>query len=172
TLNAGLHPAAASVVGIPALLGYDAVQLDLKRGPLEAAGLGVELEPDDLALRLNLVSTFDGVLVDTRAGHVSDQEAALLLAVLREIDLGGFPLELHAGAGYRHLAVVRGGAKLDVTTVPPHEVLGKRLADHRPRGRDAGPLVRFLEEAARRLAVHEVNRVRVDLRENPADAAW
>jgi 2,3-bisphosphoglycerate-independent phosphoglycerate mutase len=160
-----------SIVGLPALLGMADVP-KLRRGPLEAAGLGIPLDPDDVALRLNFVSTFDGALADTRAGHVSDQEAVLLLNALRAIDLGGFPLELHQGAGYRHLAIVENGARMEFATVPPQEVLGRPLRDHLPRGRDAAPLVHFLEEAARILPGHEVNRVRVDLGENPADAAW
>ena len=160
-----------SIVGLPALLGIAGIP-KLRRGPLEAAGLGVALRPDDLALRLNFVSTFDGALADTRAGHVSDQEAALLLDSLRKIDLGGLPMKLHAGAGYRHLAILDGGARLDLSTVAPQEVIGRPLRDHWPRGRDAAPLVRFLEAAAGVLKGHEVNRVRVDLGENPADAAW
>src|SRR6185369_10750511 len=161
---------AGSIVGLPALLGLDARALELRRGPLEATGLGVALGADALAFRLNFLSTFDGTLADTRAGHVSDPEAALLLAALRKIDLGGFPLVLHAGAGYRHLAVVDPGAQLDVATVPPQELLGRPLRDHLPTGRDAAPLAKFVEESARRLPGNEVNRVRVDLGENPADA--
>jgi 2,3-bisphosphoglycerate-independent phosphoglycerate mutase len=161
-----------SVQGLPALLGYDSEELDLRRGPLEATGLGVALAPDDLALRLHFVSTDGDTLADPRAGHVTPQEAAVLLDVLRRIDVGSLPLRLHTGAGYRHLAVVTGGARLDVATVPPHAVHGKRLADHAPRGRDAAPFARFLEEAARVLRDHEVNRVRVDLGENPANAVW
>jgi 2,3-bisphosphoglycerate-independent phosphoglycerate mutase len=103
---------------------------------------------------------------------VSEQEAVLLLDALRSIDLGGFPLKLHQGAGYRHLAVIENGARMEIATVAPQEVLGRPLRENLPRGRDAAPLVRFLEEAARILPGHEVNRVRVDLGENPADAAW
>jgi 2,3-bisphosphoglycerate-independent phosphoglycerate mutase len=163
---------AGSIVGLPALLGLDARALELRRGPLEATGLGVALGADALAFRLNFLSTFDGTLADTRAGHVTDPEAALLLAALRKIDLGAFPLVLHAGAGYRHLAVVDPGAQLDVATVPPQELLGRPLRDHLPTGRDAAPLAKFVEEAARLLPGNEVNRVRVDLGENPADAVW
>src|SRR5262245_47179854 len=157
---------AGSVVGLPALLGYDDPSLDLRRGPLEAAGLGIALAPADLALRLNFVSTFRGTLADTRAGHVSDREAGLLLDALRRIDPGPLALRLHAGRGYRHLMVIERGASLDLATVPPQVVLGRPLAEAMPRGRDAAPLARFLEEAARILPGHEVNRVRIDLGEN------
>jgi 2,3-bisphosphoglycerate-independent phosphoglycerate mutase len=161
-----------TILGLVALLGHDASGLDLRRGPLEAAGLGVPLAPDDLALRLHFVSTFEGMLADARAGQVTDAEAALLLDALRRIDVGPLPLRIHPGSGYRHLAVVAGGARLEISTVAPHAVLGSRLDQHWPKGRDAEPFVQFLSEAARILPGHEVNRVRVDLGENPADAVW
>ena len=166
----GASPGA--VTGLPALLGFDAALLDLKRGPLEAVGLGVALALDDLALRLNFVSTCEGTLADTRAGHVSDREAALLLEALRAPDVLPAGWQLIAGAGYRHLLVIPGGAALDLHTVPPHAVLGQPLAAHLPSGRDSMPLRGFLESAFARLRAHEVNRVRLDLGENPADAVW
>ncbi|MBL8840545.1 MAG: hypothetical protein JNL90_03330 [Planctomycetes bacterium] len=166
----GASPSA--VTGLPALLGWEAASLDLRRGPLEAAGLGVELAPDDLALRLNFVSTFEGALADTRAGHVSDREAELLLEVLRSPDVLPSGWRLHAGAGYRHLLVIPGGALHSLETVAPHVVLGQPLAAHLPHGRDAMPLRQFIEAAWAKLRPHEVNRVRVDLGENPADAVW
>lgn len=167
---AGASPSA--VTGLPALLGWDAAELDLRRGPLEALGLSVALAPGDLALRLNFVSTFEGELADTRAGHVSDREAALLLEALRAPELLPAGWRIVAGAGYRHLLVVPGGAALDLHTVAPHVVLGEPLAAHLPHGRDAMELRRFVEAAHERLRAHEVNRVRVDLGENPADAVW
>ncbi|MSR46841.1 MAG: hypothetical protein EXS13_07240, partial [Planctomycetes bacterium] len=109
---------------------------------------------------------------DTRAGHVSDREAELLLAALRAPDVLPPGWKLIAGAGYRHLLVIPGGASLDIQTVPPHAVLGQPLAAHLPSGRDSMPLRSFVEAAFARLRAHEVNRVRLDLGENPADAVW
>ena len=160
-----------SVVGLPALLGYDAQALSLRRGPLEAHGMGIPLSSQDLALRLNFISSFRGTMADTRAGHISDREARVLLQALRRVDS---PLEMtiHVGAGYRHLVVVSGGADMEVSSVPPQDVLGQALRDFQPFGRDAEPFVRFLEDSAALLAEHDVNRVRIDLGENPADGVW
>ncbi len=166
----GASPSA--VTGLPALLGWDAAALDLRRGPLEALGLGVELAPDDLALRVNFVSTFEGALADTRAGHVTDHEANLLLEVLRAPDVLPAGWRLIAGSGYRHLLLLPGGALHAIETVPPHVVLGQPLAAHLPHGRDSMALRGFIEAAWAKLRPHEVNRVRVDLGENPADAVW
>jgi 2,3-bisphosphoglycerate-independent phosphoglycerate mutase len=160
-----------SVVGLPALLGYDVRKLTLRRGPLEAHGLGVPIEPGDLVFRLNFVSTFRGTMADTRAGHVSHREAMVLLEALKRIPSSLHP-RLHVGLGYRHLWVVPGGADLEVSTVPPHQVVGQPLKDFRPYGRDAGRFVEYLEDARQVLADHDVNRVRIDLGENPADAVW
>jgi 2,3-bisphosphoglycerate-independent phosphoglycerate mutase len=160
-----------AVVGVPWLLGYDAPRLALRRGPLEAAGLGVPLKARDLALRLNFVSTFRGTMADTRAGHVSDREARVLLQALKRIETS-LDVEIYFGSGYRHLLVVRGGAGLEFGTVPPGEMIGQPLRDYYPFGRDAEPFVRFLDTASALLAEHDVNAVRIDLGENPADAIW
>ncbi|MHC4845253.1 MAG: 2,3-bisphosphoglycerate-independent phosphoglycerate mutase [Planctomycetota bacterium] len=161
----------ASDVAVLSVMGYDPRETDCSRGGIEAAGMGVTLGPDDLALRMNFVSTFRGALVDFNAGHIGSVEARLLVESLQE-QLGGETFSFHAGLGYRNLLVVRGGRKLDFETVPPQEVQGHPLADYLPYGPDAGPLLELLEHAAEVLAAHDVNRVRVDLGENPADRIW
>ncbi len=160
-----------SVIGLPALMGYDPLQWTLKRGPLEAAGMGIAVGRDDLVMRLNFISTFRGTMADTRAGHIADREAQVLLESLRSIKTP-LDLSIHIGLGYRHLMVVHGGAPLEVGTIPPQEVLGHPLRDFYPFGRDAQPFARFLDDSAAILAPHDINRVRVDLGENPADAVW
>jgi len=167
----------ASEVAVLSVLGYDPRRTPVSRGGVEAAGMGVELEADDLAFRLNFVSTFRGHLVDFNAGHIGNVDARLLVEALqRELGgqraMGGQSISFHAGLGYRNLLVLRGGRALRIETVPPQEVQGHALADYLPYGPDAGPLVELCERAAAVLAAHDVNRVRVDLHENPADRIW
>ncbi len=160
-----------SVVGLPALLGFEQPSSSLRRGPLEAYGLGVEVAPEDLVMRLNFVSTFRGTMADTRAGHVSTREALVLLEALRRIPTPLNP-RLAVGSGYRHLFVVPGGSSLEVGCIPPHDAVGQPLQDFRPFGKDADAFVSFLDAAHEVLKDHDVNRVRIDLGENPADAIW
>lgn len=60
-----------------ALFGYDPMKTVIGRGALSALGVGLELQPGDVAARLNL-ATFDGggLVTDRRAGRPTDQDAA------------------------------------------------------------------------------------------------
>lgn len=161
----------ASDVAVLSVLGYDPRRTPVSRGGVEAAGMGVELGPEDLAFRMNFVSSFRGHLVDFAAGHIGNVDAHLLVEALQR-ELGGERWSFHAGLGYRNLLVARGGRGLRLETVPPQEVQGHALADYLPYGPDARELVELCERAEAVLAAHDVNRVRVDLGENPADRIW
>ncbi len=54
-----------------ALFGYDPLQYRIGRGVLEAVGLGIELDPSDIAVRGNYCSVDStGVVIDRRAGRI------------------------------------------------------------------------------------------------------
>ena len=115
----------ASDVAVLSVMGYDPRETDATRGGIEAAGMGVTLAPDDLALRLNFVSTFRGALVDFNAGHIGSVEARLLVEALQQ-QLGDGRFSFHPGLGYRNLLVVHGGRELDRRT--QHRHAERRLA--------------------------------------------
>ncbi|MGQ0552461.1 MAG: 2,3-bisphosphoglycerate-independent phosphoglycerate mutase [Planctomycetota bacterium] len=153
------------------VLGYDPRSVSVSRGGLEALALGIELGPADLAFRINFVSTFRGRLVDFSAGHIGAVEARLLIEALQAA-LGNERDSFHAGLGYRNVLVVRGARDWSVQTEPPQEALGQNVASHLPTGPQSPELLDLLERATRVLMAHDVNRVRVDLGENPADRIW
>jgi 2,3-bisphosphoglycerate-independent phosphoglycerate mutase len=161
----------SSDVAVLSVLGYDPRGTDATRGGIEAAGMGVGLDADDLAFRMNFVSTFRGHLVDFNAGHIGNVEARLLVEALQAA-LGGPRVTFHPGLGYRNLLVIHGGRRLQIETVPPQEVQGQAVEDYLPYGPDAAELRELLAAAEGVLAAHDVNRVRVDLGENPADRIW
>jgi 2,3-bisphosphoglycerate-independent phosphoglycerate mutase len=89
-----------------ALFGYDPVEFVLGRGALSAAGLDVELEPGDVAARGNVCTLDDsGVVVDRRAGRISDGEGRRIVELLSS-EVGG--VEFHHEKGHRLLVVFRG----------------------------------------------------------------
>jgi 2,3-bisphosphoglycerate-independent phosphoglycerate mutase len=178
-------PADSAVANL-AVLGYDPSASSQGRAVLEAASMGVELRPDDVALRCNLIS-LEGPRDDRRiknhsAGHISNEEAAQLIHAL-DAELGGgkgpHPALFFPGVSYRHLLVLRGGwAAPGVECAPPHDNVGGRVADLLPRPVDQGAALtaRRLNELYQRalpiLESHPVNAARRAAGKDAADAIW
>ncbi|MFG0316032.1 MAG: 2,3-bisphosphoglycerate-independent phosphoglycerate mutase [Planctomycetota bacterium JB042] len=162
---------AGSDVALLTLLGYDPRRFPLRRGPLEAAGAGIDVGPQDLALRGNLVTLHDERIADLTAGRISTEEAAALLHELAaEIHDDG--VRLHPLHRYRFVMVIEGGRSLRLETAPPHAAFGKAVREVYPKGEDAARFERILDRSRKVLAEHEINRVRIDLGENPANFVW
>lgn len=168
TIPDGMSP--ASDVANLAIFGYDPKIYYSGRGPLEAANSGVELGDDDVAFRCNLITACDDKLLDYSAGHISTREAAVLIKFLDE-KLGSNEVRFHPGVSYRHLMVIKGRA-LNTRCVPPHDITGREFKKYLPRGEDAQFLISLMQEARKLLSEHEVNQVRLDLKENPANMIW
>lgn len=169
TAPPGMH--LGSDVALLTLFGYDPQRHVLRRGPLEACGIGLAMELDDLVFRGNLVTVHEDRIADLTAGRISSSEARVLLADLADA-IDDPDLSFVSLGGYRFLMHARGWRTLQVVTRPPHFALGKTVDEVRPRGEDGDRLVQVLDRAAALLAEHEVNRVRVDLGENPANQVW
>jgi 2,3-bisphosphoglycerate-independent phosphoglycerate mutase len=141
----GLPP--GSDVGNMAILGYDPAEHHTGRAPIEAAAMGVDLGPDEVAYRCNLVTIDDdGTMVDFAAGHPSDAQSHPIVAAL-DAALGGGRdgVHFHPGVEYRHLCVVPGDW-VDAECVPPHDLTDQPAVW--PSGPAAGKL-RDLMEASR-----------------------
>lgn len=118
TVADGFHP--GSEVANMSVLGYDLPKVYEGRGPLEAASIGVDLQPDEMAMRCNIVCIEGEILKNHSAGHITTEEADVLVKYLQE-KLGDDRVSFHTGVQYRHLLVIKGGDKrIDCT--PPHDV--------------------------------------------------
>jgi 2,3-bisphosphoglycerate-independent phosphoglycerate mutase len=173
TIPRGLPP--GSDVGTMSILGYDPTCYHTGRSPLEAASMGVELEPDDVAFRCNLVTleTTEGgveIMRDFAAGHPPTAEAAEIVADLnRELGTDGF--EFHPGVSYRHLLVWRGGESR-MRTTPPHDLTDKPVAGAFPEGPGAEALRQLTERSRAILAAHPVCQARLARGERAPTAIW
>lgn len=172
TVPRGFHP--GSDVANLSVFGYNPATCYTGRSPLEAASMGVELGPDDVAIRLNLVelAPHGGKLymADFSAGHISTEEAGELIASLQE-ELGGGEFTFYPGVSYRHLLVWRGGRdKLKFT--PPHDLTMQPIDDHLPQGDGAEKLIHLTSDAQILLYNHPVNQRRKDRGEPPANSIW
>ena len=118
TVADGFHP--GSEVANMAVLGYDLPTVYEGRGVLEAASIGYDLKPSEMAMRCNLICVEGDILKNHSSGHITTEEADELIRFLNE-KLGSDRIHFYTGVSYRHLLVVKGGDKrLDCT--PPHDV--------------------------------------------------
>jgi len=166
--------APASDVANLSIIGYDPREFYSGRAPLEAAYLGVDLTAQDVAFRCNLVTIADEKMADYSAGHISTHEASVLIQELNR-GLGSDTVRFYPGVSYRHFAVLRGYPVDELSRclcTPPHDILGEPIRRHMPKGKGEQVLLDLMEKSKDVLSRHEINRVRLDLHENPANMIW
>ncbi|MCC5848261.1 MAG: cofactor-independent phosphoglycerate mutase [Verrucomicrobia bacterium] len=173
TVPEGLPP--GSDVANLGLLGYDARDFYTGRAPIEAAGAGLPLEADDVAIRCNLVNIgknegTEETMVDYSSGHISSEEAAPLIESLQAA-LGRDGLTFHAGVQYRHLLIWKQGPDQPVTQ-PPHDILGQKIAPYLPQGNRAEELQALMEASKEIFKDHPVNRARRERGDVPVTQIW
>ena len=174
-IPASLPP--GSDVANMSLLGYDPLANFTGRAPLEAAAQGIELGPDDWAVRCNLVTIEDQIMCDFTAGHISTDEAAKLLRSAQDELVGDLPLQFVPGVSYRNLMLYRGKGRdapfaADTRTTPPHDLTDKSVADDYPRGAGSDLLHDLMSGSMSLFADHPVNRDRRDAGKLPATNMW
>ena len=151
------------------LLGYDANGARIGGGPLEALGRGLDEAEATYVMRCNLVTVIDGVLVEARAGNISDEEAGAVVALLNH-HLAPLHVTFHEGRGFRHLLSC--DRPLDVVAASPYETVGRPVRKGRPKGPDAERVQEIMQLAAAALAGHEINQIRRELGESPITGIW
>ena len=168
----GMTP--ASDVANLSILGYDPRKYYCGRGPLEAANLGVDLTENDVAFRFNTVTVFDDKMVDYSAGHITTKETAVLVDLLDK-ELGTERFRFYTGTSYRNLLVVRCDSPEEadhlsgVQCYPPHDILDQSVSGHLP---EETQLVELMERSKNILKNIDINKVRIDLEQNPANMIW
>ena len=175
TVPTGMKP--ASDIANLSIMGYDPKAYYTGRGPLEAANIGVEISGDEVAFRCNLITANNDILADYSAGHITERESKTLMEFL-DRKLGSERIKFYHGKSYRNLVVIKtkspGEVRDLVRTVctPPHDISGKSISRHLPKGKGSEILIGLMESSRSLLAGQEINRVRIDLKENPANMIW
>jgi 2,3-bisphosphoglycerate-independent phosphoglycerate mutase len=141
TIPPGMPP--GSDVGNMSILGYDPARYHTGRAPIEAAAMGVDLGPDEVAYRCNLVTVDDGTMVDFSAGHIASELSGPIIEAVDDALGGGRDgIRFHPGVMYRHVMVAPAAlAKADCA--PPHDLIGKPIV--LPEGLAAPQLERLME---------------------------
>ena len=172
TTPADLPP--GSDVANLSLLGYDPHEAYTGRGPLEAAAMGIELAPGEVAFRCNLVTIDENeCLRDYSAGEIPSREAGILISTVQKAMAEDEPdVTFYPGISFRNLMVYRGPSPMMASTVPPHDIMGQPFEKHLPTGEGSAILRKLMLGTRRLLEEHEVNTVRLDLGENPGNMIW
>jgi len=168
TIPKGFTP--GSEIANLSIFGYDPHRYYTGRGPLEAASLGVRLDPKDIAFRCNLVTLqFEGskiLMEDFSAGHISDAEARRIIIDL-DREMGTKEIHFYPGVSYRHLMVFQNGAatfsaldQLELT--PPHDITGKEITSFLPKvggseGSGGDRILSLMKKSQELLKNHPVN---------------
>jgi 2,3-bisphosphoglycerate-independent phosphoglycerate mutase len=167
---------AGSEIANMGVMGYDVRKVYEGRGVLEAASMGVKLNDDDLALRCNLVCIEGENIKNHSAGHISTEEAHVLIEYLNE-KLGNERVHFYPGVSYRHLLVIKGGNK-NVSCTPPHDVPEKPFkpllvkANEEKANDTAGLLNDLILKSQKLLAGHPVNKKRAENGKDSANSVW
>lgn len=156
------------------LMGVDPGRYHTGRAPIEAASLGVDLAPGEVAFRCNLVSLGHEpqrvVMANYAAGHIKSEDAAPLIRAL-DAALGGPGLRFHPGVSYRHLLVWKDGP-LGAGTVPPHDRSGQAVDDVLAEDGELGRLTALTRASWPILAAQPYNLARQAKGEVTADSVW
>lgn len=158
------HTGTAALMGVPR-----ADLLTLERGPVEAAGVGVDMQAGDILLRANFATVQDDgrTLIDRRAGRIS-KGTDELSRVLQDINLGeGISASVFPATHHRAVVRLRGNElSPDISDtdpccslagsqlLPSHAIEPSNKAAHIT----AQALNRFLQIAHIRLKDHPINK--------------
>ena len=173
TIPDGMQP--ASDVANLSVMGYDPKAYYSGRSPLEALSIGIDMDEKDIAMRVNLVTLSDdkledSVMIDYSAGEITTQEADILIKDL-EKELGNQRFSFYTGTSYRHCLIDKEGT-LETQFTPPHDIIGKKVGEYLPKGKDAEIFRELIQKSIQILKDHPVNKKRKENGKNPATAIW
>ena len=174
TIPKGFAP--GSEIANLSVLGYNVAEVFEGRGSLEAASMGISIEPGEMAMRCNLICIENGKIKNHSAGHISNEEAFELIQFLQK-ELGNEKINFYPGVSYRHLLKVKGGKK-ELICTPPHDVPGTPFADVmiKPQTDAAKATADLLNNLTLRsqamLENHPVNLKRAAAGKDKANSIW
>jgi len=158
------------------VFGYDPKVYYTGRSPLEAASLGIELAPEDVTYRCNLVTLSradnieDATMIDYSAGEIDSESGKKIIEAMQE-KFGSESLQLFPGVSYRNCLVLR-NAEDGGDQTPPHDITGKPVKECLPKGTNSEKLLEIMKWSYEVLKDHPVNLERAAKGENTANCLW
>ena len=172
TIPAGMEP--GSDVANLSLLGYDPMVYHTRRAPFEAASMGVQLKPEEVAFRMNLVtleqrSRDEIIMISHSSGDITTEESSAIIPDLKR-SLEGPGIQIHRGVAYRHLLVWKDGPE-NASTIPPHDMLDRNMAFYL-NAETGDPVPGMIRRSWRLLENHPVNLKRRKAGQKEANSIW
>jgi len=180
---------AGSDTAILSIFGCDPEHYFSGRAPLEAAAVGIELSPGDVAYRCNMVTFEDAdipfeekKILSHSAGSIDGAESDMLIC-----DLFNTPifkaaaekagLRVYPGSSFRHYVVQTAPDMKGVELIPPHDHLDEVLGQYLPgksshESKNAVILEDLMRLAHEILNSHPVNNKRRADGKLPANGIW
>jgi 2,3-bisphosphoglycerate-independent phosphoglycerate mutase len=172
---------AGSDIATLSILGYDPANCHTGRGPLEAMAMRIPLEAGDIAFRCNLITESNGILEDFSGGHVTTEEARVLLAALNAKNRDNWldtrwEFTFYAGVSYRNIFVLQSKPndfafqeEKEIGGAPPHDIVGERIEAYLPKE----DILKEVMLASRDvLDAHEINAQRTAQHKKKANMVW
>lgn len=160
------------------IFGYNPADYYTGRGPLEAGSVGIETTPCDVIFRCNTIFEKNGKMEDFNAGHITTEEANVLMNGLNRYFHDKYPDfkgKFYTGISYRHLFVYSCDNVEDaeilanLKTMPPHDISGENLVDNLFGDCElAREIQNIMFESKEFLKTQEINQKR----EIPANMVW
>ncbi len=170
TIPDGFPP--GSDVANLSIFGFDPKLYYTGRAPLEAASMGIDLEPGDIAFRCNLVTLKpvmnNFIMEDYSAGHISTEESRELINCINS-KLGDENITFYPGVSYRHIMVWKDGEK-GMDLPPPHDLTGKEIKEY--ISKKCNKILELLNSSQMVLNNNPVNLKRIKEDKNPANSVW
>ncbi len=174
TVPEGFSP--GSEVANTCILGYDLNKVYEGRGPLEAASIGYDMQPDDLAMRCNIITLANGKIKNHHGGHLTTEQGDVLIKYLNK-HLGNERVQFITGIQYRHLLVIKGGSK-EVDCAPPHDHPNELWEPLLPKAinskaeETASLLTNLIRKSQKLLSQHSFNIERQKQGKDMANSIW
>ncbi len=155
------------------LLGLSLDDAEGTAGHCYASGLNLHVK-DETLWCCEFVTQQGGAIIDPTAGSISTTESEVLIQALND-QLGSEARRWVVGQGSRHVLVMTDPALSHEQTIrlyPPELAVGQPWRRALPKSDVGAALESLIEQGAKVLEEHPINRVRLDLGENPANMLW
>ncbi|MGC8977449.1 MAG: cofactor-independent phosphoglycerate mutase [Candidatus Ratteibacteria bacterium] len=159
------------------ILGYNPEKVYTGRGVIEAYANGIEIKDNEIALRCNFITVWNGRIKSYSAGYISSEESKELIDYLNE-KIGSEKAKFYSGLGFKNILIIKNDFSDEIKCYPPHDYSGYEIKDIMVEGytengkKTAEFLNSLIIESNKYLENHPVNLKRKKEGKDIANYIW